>query len=667
MIIERVRAKNYKTYQELDLDLSVRPDRPIILVGGHNGDGKTTLFEAIYGGLYGLAVQDRAKFRELVNVNVQNDADAEIMLEVTFTGQVLNQTQKYVLRRTYQLQADGRPVGSVMLNMNGTVFRYGSATPEKEAAQSQSQVEKIINANLPNKLSRYFLFDAMQSSDLLKENVFAQIIRDNIENVMGFRKYVELRQATERLLQERASERIKIEGQKKEYEGLCAELNAAKDEFARNKAEQEKLVEWLALAKAEYDAAKVGAKDYEAAKSKIAAIDAQIAETGKAAARYSDEVREFVDGMETSVFIPNVAALIDLEVKKIAAARKGGANGVRTLSEAEINAVVGKVMEYLRERNAVTDAITAAEVSAAVARLREEDEKKRPFAFLSDADVGVLTGLKDRGTPNPFPRLAAERQSLEARIGELDGLRIQRGTLERHLTEGDDAVIRDYEKKSGELKLLEDKASELVRKIAGLEKKIHQIDVIIQREPDVKFDTLAKLPTFFKEVADSLLKRKRRQIESEMQELLNKLILPYKDHIARVELSEELEDFSIKLYHTAGNEISLNQLNAASKQIFIQILLRVLRNLGDYNPPVMIDTVMGVLDNESRGAMMEEYFPNLAEQTILLCTTSEIRIDSDYRQLSAWIAKTYTLKRDVENQRTEVAPGYFGVELEEED
>ncbi len=68
MIIERVRAKNYKTYQELDLDLSVRPDRPIVLVGGHNGDGKTTLFEAIYGGLYGLAVQDRAKCRELVNV-----------------------------------------------------------------------------------------------------------------------------------------------------------------------------------------------------------------------------------------------------------------------------------------------------------------------------------------------------------------------------------------------------------------------------------------------------------------------------------------------------------------------------------------------------------------------------------------------------------------------
>ena len=124
-----------------------------------------------------------------------------------------------------------------------------------------------------------------------------------------------------------------------------------------------------------------------------------------------------------------------------------------------------------------------------------------------------------------------------------------------------------------------------------------------------------------------------------------------------------MENFTIKLYHKAGNEISLNQLNAASKQIFIQVLLKVLRNLGDYNPPVMIDTVMGVLDEESRDVLMEEYFPQLAEQTILLCTTSEIRKDSDYVRLEPFISKTYTLKRNVEEQNTTVKTGYFGITL----
>ena len=82
-------------------------------------------------------------------------------------------------------------------------------------------------------------------------------------------------------------------------------------------------------------------------------------------------------------------------------------------------------------------------------------------------------------------------------------------------------------------------------------------------------------------VAQPAQKKKKALIENEMQQQLNKLLVSYKGHVAKVELSDSIEQFNIKLYHTAGNEISLNQLNAASKQIFIQVLLKVLRNLGD--------------------------------------------------------------------------------------
>ena len=46
MLIQRIKISNYKTYLSLDLDLTVDDDRPIILIGGANGGGKTTLFEA---------------------------------------------------------------------------------------------------------------------------------------------------------------------------------------------------------------------------------------------------------------------------------------------------------------------------------------------------------------------------------------------------------------------------------------------------------------------------------------------------------------------------------------------------------------------------------------------------------------------------------------------
>ena len=58
MLIQKIKISNFKTYLSLDLDLTVDDDRPIILIGGSNGGGKTTLFEAISGALYGLKIEN---------------------------------------------------------------------------------------------------------------------------------------------------------------------------------------------------------------------------------------------------------------------------------------------------------------------------------------------------------------------------------------------------------------------------------------------------------------------------------------------------------------------------------------------------------------------------------------------------------------------------------
>ena len=122
---------------------------------------------------------------------------------------------------------------------------------------------------------------------------------------------------------------------------------------------------------------------------------------------------------------------------------------------------------------------------------------------------------------------------------------------------------------------------------------------------------------------------------------------------------------SFKIFHKSGNEIYLDQLNAASKQVVIQVLLKALHQYGDYNPPVMIDTVMGVLDKESRAIILEHYFPSLAHQTILLSTDSEIDPAADLDKVAAFVSKSYTLVRDKEAQKTTIIPSYFGVELKE--
>ena len=664
MLIQRIKINNYKTYLSLDLDLTVDDDRPIILIGGANGGGKTTLFEAISGALYGLKIENKEHFMELLNQGALNTAKPEISLQITFVGKVLGQQQKYILKRVYQLNPQGKPLESVSLNMNGNMYVYGTMTAPKDRVKAEQEINKIIKANLPQELSQYFLFDAMQSSELLKKNVFAQTIRDNFENVLGFKKYLQLKRAAEKLQQEWAQQRLEAEKEAQEYNELCAQKDKLTADLNTCIAEQDTKYKYLASVEVEYKRAKDGAQEASALNKKIQELTSKIDDIVKRAATYAEDLKAFVDNIEIDLFLPKLASNLAQEINNILHIKEQlqkentGAYPLETLKD-----VTNKIITYLKDLSLCSESVDEEQVVSHIVAIQNSTNKEDPFGYLDEAEVTALSNLVKRTGSNQFIALDRQRQELEIQLSTLDNLRSQKQTLEQTQAGGNEYLIQNYEAAQKQIEKLKGQEATLKADIQRLEKRIHQFDVQIQQEPDIKFDTLVKLKPLFEKIADSLLKKKKAQIESEMQQQLNKLLVSYKGHVAKVELSDSIEQFNIKLYHTAGNEISLNQLNAASKQIFIQVLLKVLRNLGDYNPPVMIDTVMGVLDNASRDALMEEYFPQLAEQTILLCTTSEIRTDSDYIKLEPFISKTYTLHRNVEAQNTTVEDGYFGLTL----
>lgn len=653
MLIQKIKISNFKTYLSLDLDLTVDDDRPIILIGGSNGGGKTTLFEAISGALYGLKIESKEHFMELLNQGAINKVKPEISLQITFVGKVLGQQQKYILKRIYQLNPQGRPLESVSLNMNGNMYVYGTMTAPKERVRAEQEISKIIKANLPQELSQYFLFDAMQSSELLKKNVFQQTIRDNFENVLGFKKYLQLKRASEKLQQEWAQQRLEAEQEAKEYNNLCSQKEGLVAEMNACLAEQDRLYKYMASVEDEYQRAKEGAQQAMNLNKRIQDVTGKIRAITDEAADYAENLKTFIENIEINVFLPKLASNLSQEINNILRVKEQllkqstGAYPIETLRD-----VTAKIIDYLKELSLCSQAVDEENVVAHMVALQNTTNAQDPYDYLDDAEVEALNELPKKGGGNQFVTLDRKRQDMEIQLANLDNLRTEKRTLEQTQAGGNNLLIANYEDAKRTVEKLKIQEDSFKSEILRLEKRIHQYDVQIQQEPDLKFDTLVKLRPFFDKVADSLLKKKKAQIETEMQSQLNKLLVSYKGHVARVELSDSMENFNIRLYHSAGNEISLNQLNAASKQIFIQVLLKVLRNLGDYNPPVMIDTVMGVLDNESRDALMEEYFPQLAEQTILLCTTSEIRTDSDYVKLEPFISKTYTLHRNVEEQNT---------------
>lgn len=464
--------------------------------------------------------------------------------------------------------------------------------------------------------------------------------------------------------QEWAQQRLEAEQEAKEYNNLCSQKEGLVAEMNACLAEQDRLYKYMASVEDEYQRAKEGAQQAMNLNKRIQDVTGKIRAITDEAADYAENLKTFIENIEINVFLPKLASNLSQEINNILRVKEQllkqstGAYPIETLRD-----VTAKIIDYLKELSLCSQAVDEENVVAHMVALQNTTNAQDPYDYLDDAEVEALNELPKKGGGNQFVTLDRKRQDMEIQLANLDNLRTEKRTLEQTQAGGNNLLIANYEDAKRTVEKLKIQEDSFKSEILRLEKRIHQYDVQIQQEPDLKFDTLVKLRPFFDKVADSLLKKKKAQIETEMQSQLNKLLVSYKGHVARVELSDSMENFNIRLYHSAGNEISLNQLNAASKQIFIQVLLKVLRNLGDYNPPVMIDTVMGVLDNESRDALMEEYFPQLAEQTILLCTTSEIRTDSDYVKLEPFISKTYTLHRNVEEQNTTVAEGYFGISL----
>jgi DNA sulfur modification protein DndD len=88
MHLRSVSLRNFKAYETARLDIPAPTEgKNIVLIGGKNGFGKTTLFEALALGLYG-----RDGIRLILRAGAAIDEDRRAMNFREFMGRSLNRT-----------------------------------------------------------------------------------------------------------------------------------------------------------------------------------------------------------------------------------------------------------------------------------------------------------------------------------------------------------------------------------------------------------------------------------------------------------------------------------------------------------------------------------------------------------------------------------------------
>ena len=666
MQINHIHVENYKTYLTLDLDVSVKDEeRPIILIGGMNGSGKTTLFDAIYGALYGLEIRDERHFRELFNSGVTDIIGKRIVLEIDFEGMIGSKTAQYKLTRTYQI-VNAKAVENVTLHIGGTTYTYGTRTAQKDRTINEEAVKKIIKANLPKELSNYFLFDAMKTSELVKDEQINQLIRDNIKSVMGFNKYSLLVDVASRMLDEMKAGRLENENLKKEFQELQERKRNIEGELSSLRNSYDEALGYANNNREQYNMLKEGRNKNDVTKDQISRTEARINEIRKSELTFRQNADELTKQLETDIFVQKLAGSIKNEVEQILNHKMSLEESKKNiLSEKQIENIASRVVAIIQKRYVTSQTIDLPSIVSAVMYEQEADEINDRFDYLNNADVEALKSIVYSTTLNPYNSFEQTRDRTEEELKDLPKLQRQLLSYRESLAGDDFSMISLYEENERNMTSLKEQIRDKEAEIKRVEKEIGGYDFDIPNVPDPKFELMKQLPDFFRKLQHKLLMNRKRDIENMMKEQLNINLVSYSGTIERVELSDSDDNISFKMYHKQGNEIPLNQLNAGAKQTVMQVLLKVLYELGDYEPPVMIDTVMGVLDKESRATIIENYFPNLARQTILLSTDSEIRTEDDYKLLEAYISKVYTVHRDKEHQCTKVSDDYFGETLKD--
>ena len=666
MQINHIHVENYKTYLTLDLDVSVKDEeRPIILIGGMNGSGKTTLFDAIYGALYGLEIRDERHFRELFNSGVTDIIGKRIVLEIDFEGMIGSKTAQYKLTRTYQI-VNAKAVENVTLHIGGTTYTYGTRTAQKDRTINEEAVKKIIKANLPKELSNYFLFDAMKTSELVKDEQINQLIRDNIKSVMGFNKYSLLVDVASRMLDEMKAGRLENENLKKEFQELQERKRNIEGELSSLRNSYDEALGYANNNREQYNLLKEGRNKNDVTKDQISRTEARINEIRKSEQTFRQKADELTKQLETDIFVQKLAGSIKNEVEQILNHKMSLEESKKNiLSEKQIENIASRVVAIIQKRYVTSQTIDLPSIVSAVMYEQEADEINDRFDYLNNADVEALKSIVHSTMLNPYNSFEQTRDRTEEELKDLPKLQRQLLSYRESLAGDDFSMISLYEENERNMTYLKEQIRDKEAEIKRVDKEIGGYDFDIPNVPDPKFKLMKQLPDFFRKLQHKLLMNRKRDIENMMKEQLNINLVSYSGTIERVELSDSDDNISFKMYHKQGNEIPLNQLNAGAKQTVMQVLLKVLYELGDYEPPVMIDTVMGVLDKESRATIIENYFPNLARQTILLSTDSEIRTEDDYKLLEAYISKVYTVHRDKEHQCTKVSDDYFGETLKD--
>lgn len=659
MILDEIVLHDFGVYggrQTVELT-PTGPDKPVILFGGLNGGGKTTLLDALqlcfFGNIARCSGRGDLAYDEYLRRSVHHGAAAsEAAIEVAFRQTVDGEVQNWRLTRSWSAADSVRERFQVIRN-----DRLDRAAGEQWSAQ----VEDFI----PARIAHLFLFDGEKVEAYADLAQAPTLIRTAIQNLLGL-------DIVERLGTDLAAIERKRRTALKTPQETDA-LSTLRDQIRSIVTERTVLVRDQASGLNDLDRLRRTATELDERFEREGGslfedrgrLDAELT----VALRGQDIIRRSL--RETAAG----AVPLTLVTPLLRAVQSTAENEQHAMLCAQTAGVVGEeyasvlALPVVAKADANLRSAIEAHASARVAELRSAGSA--PLHLHLDAGArsildALLEGDLQDMVANVSDLVEQDRQlgetivHLRTLLGAVPTEQAVAELISRREAVRSDLQIAEYEHRRREADI-----ARLDRELQTLRDRETRLLEMVAKEQFEQED-VSRILTHSARVRETI-GRFRSAVVSRHVERIEGFVLDSFRQLVRKEglvtgLRIDPETFELDLRGSNGRQVTAERLSAGERQLLAVAMLWGLARASGRPLPMVIDTPLGRLDAGHRSNLVSRYFPKASHQVILLSTDEEIT-RRYYRELEPSIGRTYRLRYDNAEARTIVEPGYFEQEL----
>lgn len=667
MQINSVKINNFRIYSGLNEVIFKKSasSRNISIIAGHNGFGKTTFLHALVWCFYGRFIGEvDEKYKKeiyesggykkyaILNLNreIRNrpEDDQTYFVEVELTDVQIPTVpcNKLLIKRAYNIIAENE---SVSILIDGF---------ENELTKEVGPEIFINDFILPREIAKFFFFDAERIVSLseIKTLTEKRGLSKAYSEVLGINKYENLKKNLEvlriKLRKKSASieEREKLETIQNELIEIEKLVNYNNDKIGELKAEiemnqllseqyQEKLiregnsisVEELISLKKLRDKLKENNIEIKSRLKDLLEL-APFAIAGKKLEETSQQItKEFKNNQKKvdNDYIGDKLKTIRNQIIN-SLEQRDFPIGIKNDFNTIINDIFNNNYEY--EITQTLDKVL----------LDLTDKEYNEFKALYDNikhsfNLTFRQIVKEEKNNKIF--LAKTLRTISAAESKDSDIiskkfKLEKSKIDKKLTALNFAVNKTYEE-LGRLQQIYATKSKLVAELS----KTVSLDEIDNKKDEVVARLISELIEF-------IYKYKLNKKISLKQRILNGLknLMHKKDFIADVDIYIGEDIFEINLIDRNGNLIEKETLSKGEQQLYATALLKSLVDESEIKFPIFIDSPLQKFDKKHSKNIMQEFYPSISKQVILLPLLEKELTEKEYNILFPNINQTFILK-----------------------